>query len=296
MKILLSIVTALLFCVNAGAAQPGPALEALLAAAPEQVSFRADIGTPTQTSAELVQASNWELFQFGAKTFELEGSTLALKLAYFRGQYDPFAKTFKAQPSYILSDLTAGANSATYWRVRPVNSEPQQFNLGPKKEISIRFDKNVFSILIRDKDSYFSEALKVTYQELRELWENAAWAFFYDLNGKEYYFVPQVTWDGTVTRTGFVLSEGSPYYYTSSMPIDYVELSRYQDGLATYAPTGYSIPTELAFDYSPAGVWTARKMTAAEWEDQAQILADSDRSRLGPVFRPDNGPRTIRSK
>lgn len=294
MRIILPIVTALLFCAKPGAAQPGPAFEALSAAAPEPAAYRADIGTPTPTSAELYQANNWELFQFGAKSFELEGSTLALKLVYFRGQYDPFAKTFKAQPSYILSDVTDVHNTVTYWRVRPINGEPQAFTFGPKKELSIRFDKNVFTILIRDNGSNFSEALKISYQELRQLWEGAAWAFIYDFSGKSYCFAPQLTWDGTVTRTGFVLSQDSPYYYTSSMPIDYVELSREQDGLTTYAPTGYSIPMELAFDYLPAGFWNARKMTAREWEEQAQILADSDRSRLGPVFRPDNGTRTRR--
>lgn len=292
MKKLFPYIVVLFFAVNAGAARAATAFDELREASAAG-AVKAEVPESTETpvsaadpiSAELYAADNWKLFDWGAKTFEFEGSTYAIKLSFVRGQYDPFAKTFKAEARYTLADVTKVYDTVTYWHARVMKGDIETFGIGGNKELWIFLSNGTVIVKCYDKTAgKSSEVVSFPYKELRDLWAQNAWADMYWINGKNYFFVPQQTWDGAVVRGGFVISQGEPFYYTSAMPIDYVELYRVQDGLTTYTPIGYSVPTMKAFDFLGQDTWMARDMTTEEWDEQVQVMVNDDRAAHGPLL------------
>lgn len=294
MKKLFPYIVILFFAANAGTARAGTAFDELRAASDAGAgAAKAEVPESTETpvsaadpvSAELYLADNWKLFEWGAKTFEFEGSTYAVKLSFARGQYDPFAKTFKAEARYTLANVTNVYDTVTYWHARVMKGEVEYFGIGGDKELWISLNNG--TVLVRAYDKKISKIVEVAsfpYKELRDLWAEAAWADMHWINGTGYFFVPQQTWDGAVVHGGFVISQGAPFYYTSAMPVDYVELYRAQDGLTTYTPVGYSVPTMKAFDFLGQDTWIARDMTTEEWDEQVQVMVDDDRAARGPLL------------
>ena len=112
------------------------------------------------------------------------------------------------------------------------------------------------------------------------------------------YFVPQAGVDNDrVFSYGYVVSESYPYFPTTRMPLDFVNLYKYGPGSTgyTYKPTAYSIPLGLVFKLlvGQGNNWTLDDLLPADLQD---ALADELKTSSGiniPMDKDSGAPAAL---
>jgi hypothetical protein len=199
----------------------------------------------------------WDtLLRGGAIEFQFAGHKLAVKSGFVRGEFDTYAQTYKAAPVLLVYDTTE-------------NLIYHYFTAGTERDcrgdaLNIRVSFTGKTVVIRNNKNT-AEQTTLRYPDLLEEWTKFASSYCSTYIGKRHCLVPQNLWDGA-HRYGFVLTEGSPLYYTTNLPQDFVELYKKEDGNTTFKPAAYSLAARLAFILSPTQkkTWEVRQMTAEE--------------------------------
>lgn len=229
------------------------------------VPNRADV----QTSTDSVYWGWWVEHVGGWSEQLFAGHRLGVRIGFINGGFDQYAKTYKAEPVVQLKDLD---KDLTYPYVRVGQSRTF---IGEKLKISLEFNKPTITI----RNNLLSQEQKtIQYSELLQQWTELASRTCLDRLGRKICLFSQTIWDGTAWRYGFVATEGTPLYYTTNLPQEFVELYKSENGERIYKPIAYSPALLLAFMYVPRpvnGEWNIRKMTD---EELGEVIV-GDRSR-----------------
>jgi len=227
-----------------------------------QASFLVNsvIGVPSAPELVNKGASAEDLYTKGGVDIKFRGHTLTVKLGFIRGDYDAFTQTYKAKPVIsVVDNLTT-----------PPLMTPYIVNGGIKSAVFTNISVNVEfqgqTVKISDYNKPSKQVI-VLYSDLLAKWAAFASGYCSDyVNlGKRYCFVPQSLNSESYQQCGFVATENTPLYYSTSVPQDYVELGRYeQSGTWSYSPITYSLALRLAFVFSPDQKWEIREMTSEE--------------------------------
>lgn len=233
-----------------------------------------------------------ELFVKGGLSFSLKsasGETIlcVLKLGFQKGHYDDYVQNYKTKPVLIFSlpDFTDGLSESMYTRVYDliegdVHSTSVEMNENEKIFISV-LDKSVSISLHNKKNADTGMIAETTINALRKAWADNAERYAAQYNGQKIYLVQQELhiWIEDWHGFGFVMSKGTPFFHTTSLPLDVVELSRYYyaDDATVFKPVAYSIPMDLALEKRQEGGWTLRGIKSEEFnaalDDEAMDTA-----------------------
>ena len=256
-----------------------------------------EAGIPVRAAPEFV---NWENL---ADPYNLKagidvqflGQRTTVTLGFIRGSFDAYTQTFKTEPVISLH-VNGNTNTSPY--VRPGQALDSYWSgTGWDSHLITKFDGNYVTI------SNFknpSEMAFVYLSDLREKWKIGASRYCSKHLNKKYCLVPQNLWnDSREHQSGFVITENTPLYYTTSMPQDYVDLfkQRPPDYAFNFKPIAYSLALRLTFVLSDPvmQVWQIRQMTA---EEAADVMLDESKSHKQPFASPSlSAPiPTIRTK
>lgn len=211
----------------------------------------------------------------GALSFSAGGRDFSVKLGFEKGHYDDYVKTYKPKRVIFYGYITHNAE-------RPHDCEPITLDILDKDngqyvdEDTFEQEKMIFnaaggnlSVTLKNKvDGSSSEVANFSYADILNAWKKYADKFAVNHNGKKLFVIPQgyVHDDARGVPFGFILSEGSPLYHATGLPVDYVELLRAQpwNGTVSYKPVGYSIPLTIALEKRPEGGWKLREMDPTE--------------------------------
>ncbi len=211
----------------------------------------------------------------GGISFRVEDRTFAVKMGFLKGQYDDYVKTYKPKLVVFASDVTEfinGDDNHLFIQTMDIisgNSHEYSMSLNPldnnSKRVEFGYSSGRITVFLMGQEELIAQW---DLNELLKAWAKAAEKNVLQYNGKRIYAVPQVINDymHDVDRFGYVLSEGSPLYHTTGLPLDFMEVCRhpkYQD-LFSYKPVGYSIPLGIALEKRPEGGWLVRGIDSDE--------------------------------
>lgn len=300
-------ILAAIFTLAAGqayASETSPALSALLAAAPETRAAAVPQASPAAAAPAQAKALKWSFETkdqdpVGAWKFSYENYLFAAKLVFKRGDYDNYTKTFKAVPQLVAQDITdfEELGDAFPYNPRPLTNEVHKdWRFGPdSNDYYLNLDANTDNVTayVWDRDGNCKLANGADARDMKQLyadWKAKAAKRAVTVAGRKMYMVPQMTqempngWQSSYTSYGYVLSEGSPLYYTTSLPQDYVELFRDDlDKNRSFKPRAYSLPLGLVFelvmpgDDGAAPSWTVRELLDSEVQAAMEDLTSSAR-------------------
>lgn len=230
-----------------------------------------------------------ELYFYGGVSFEYKGSTISVKMGFKKGHYEPYVKNYKTKPVLIVAEVTGivissdsivrfpmvmdilssdGENKATYilWKD------------GRYQNLEFKFNKygSTVEVFTTDETTDKREPLlDLRLSILLQAWAENAKRYAMPYDDKIIYVVQQLLpWErydaiaGPKDIFGWVLSESSPLYHTTGLPLDFVELYRCSSistDMCEYKPITYSIPLGIALEKSELGPsWNMRDMTKDE--------------------------------
>lgn len=229
--------------------------------------------TPVYTGWNLAWAD--EYVNWGVDR-QFLGHKLTTKIGFVRGKYDPFAKTYKAEPVVSILDTSI----PNYFTILPYMVAGQKAAQSWTNNVgSIAVDIEVKNQQVKISDSVRpTEQIAIPFSDMLAQWTDFAARYSLVVSGKKYYVVPQTLWGNNTYYRGFVVTEGAPLFYTTNFPQDYVEVSREKDGQISYTPRAYSLPLQLTFELSTTqkNTWEIREMTEAE---RLHVLTE-------PLFQP----------
>jgi len=222
---------------------------------------------------------NWlntdtELYLNGGMSFEYKGEVISFKAGFKKGYYDSYVQNYKPVPVLIVTKVTDIVKSSgsiagfgkTMDILRRDASEPSDtLPVGEYPDV-LEFYCTGKDLLINLKNLQTQEKewlATVSVKDLYRAWTDNAGSYSMQYNDKKIFVVPQQFKDPVQYDTwhfGFVLSEASPFYHTTGLPLDFVELYRYDRNAETYEfkPVAYSIPLGVAFEKKPEGGWNIR--------------------------------------
>lgn len=231
------------------------------------------------TKPDYIQWQAWSEYPSGGaikKPFARHN--LWLELGFIRGDFDEYTQTYRAEPVITLRD---SSDKLTYAYLRSGSSANC---IGGSLNIHLEFNKQTVYI----NDNYTSEQATIKYSDLLAKWASFASGTCADHLGKKYCLISQYLWDGFFWRYGFVATTGTPLYYTTNLPQDFVELYKDKPGNSNYKPVAYSLALRLAFVLSPFSTptqWEIREMTSVEVAE-AMLARSSVRATPSGSFLP----------
>lgn len=210
------------------------------------------------TAPEQVGWTDWEDIYFnGGVKIKFVGQDLLVKAGFIRGVYDSYTKTYKAEPVVFLQTESI---ITSYLR----SGQSEHYNLGTGS-VTAAFTEESVKISNYAKAS---EQVTISYSDLLAKWVTYASTHCAKHLDKRYCLVPQILRNGSYKQYGWVATENTPLYYTTSMPQDYVDLYKQvpPNNVTQYRPIVYSLPLRLAFVLSTSqpNIWEIRQMTAEE--------------------------------
>lgn len=227
----------------------------------------------------------------GGVTFQFRNYKYALKLGFRKGKYDNYVKNYKTSRVLLLTDMTYYSSKATLDELFPMlvdivdttGSTSFERFLGTDEGLVIKKFSSYLDMIYVNKTTGEEElVLSVKLSELAKNWAADAERYALKYNGRKIYAVPQVLpeYSETGNPFGFVVSEGSPLYHTTGLPLDFVEVYRYNfdTDLTLYKPVAYSIPMSIAFEKKDDGDWDIRDINSQELTD---VLDDDAASAAG---------------
>ncbi|MDO8804503.1 MAG: hypothetical protein Q7R35_08725 [Elusimicrobiota bacterium] len=261
-----------------------PAIQLLHEMAPQPKVFPAyQTPTPKRAYTPLPQELSWqhslqELFIDGGMQFEYAGRKYSIKLGFDRGTYDSYVQNYKSLHIFIFSQIRIGeAEAFSVWPiVKLYKSNSASLTLNDGRIIRLAVEGG--SVMI-----YTNTGAKITsflYAQFWSVWEQNAYRYPRNYKGVTGYFVPQSIPINNTYRSGYVVSESYPYFPTTRMPLDFVELYKYDaaNTAYTYKPTAYSIPLGLVFKFSGGVTGNYWVLDELRPEDLQDALADELKS------------------
>ena len=258
-----------------------------LGSIPEVVGPSSQI--PTNSEAEfsvndLFHSDNIdrELYIDGALIFKFEEVKYAVKMGYRKGRYSEYEKNYKAKQVFIVSEISNYLNGDDK-QVFPTTLDiiDGENNIGeypiahPDSTLVFEHISNELRVyhLVNPKTGFKKLIKTFLLKDIRQAWTENAERYTIQQNERKIYLIPQgvdkrIDWKMEIVM-GFVLSEGAPYYHTTGLPLDFVELLRYDDSIEgfSYKPVAYSLPMNFAFEKKQAGNWNVRDIVSSELDD-----------------------------
>lgn len=229
------------------------------AAAPDEIPLASNL------SISVGWRATWnDLYVNGGVERQLLGQNLTIKLGFMPGDYDAYAQTYKAQPVVTILHHYSGGCTVLPYLEPGITQHFKWTNPAGALDVDATFDGK--TVTVSDRANPASKA-QATYSDLLDKWVKYAGAGnHFQYRDNKYYIVPQSTWQGDAFHFGYVISGGTPLYYTTGFPQGYVELYKESGDTTTYIPAAYSLATRLAFVLSPTQkkTWEVRQMTAEE--------------------------------
>lgn len=237
---------------------------------------------------DLLGWTDWEtMYSSGGVSVQFMGQSLLVHLEFIRGVYDSYTKTYKAEP---VVDFHSGSIMTSYIR----SGKSEHYNFGVANVNAVFTGESV-------KLSNYanpSQQITVSYSDLLAKWASYASTYCAKHLDKRYCLVPQVIWNGSFKQYGWVATENTPLYYTTSMPQDYVDLFKQipPNYVNQYRPIAYSLPLRLTFvlSTSQTNIWEIRRMTD---EEAGDAMLDETKSKKN-LFMPSlvNTTRSVITK
>lgn len=216
-------------------------------------------------------------------------------MGFKKGHYETYVKNYKTKPVLIVSEVTDIVKSSASY----ANSSGVLFDIcgeGERKRMySVAGDSLEFAcygtsveVSVVDEITQKRELfLQLAISDIRQKWAENAERYAMPSKGKTIYMIQQNFSDPKDMLNevfGFVLSESSPFYHTTGLPLDFMELYRYDwsTEMYKYKPVAYSIPLGIALEKSEQGshTWDMREMRDDELSDALDDEAlDTSRSR-----------------
>lgn len=229
------------------AAEPGPALLSLKAAAGEAPVTEFGHIIWYDIIDDLIVNDAWRL--------NFDGRTYYIRLGFRRGQYDAAAKTYKARAALMPFEILQTVDEITSYNMWPIayidemeNNNSYEFH--PAEGVSIEIF-NVDGVLEAWHNTADAQTrlARLPLKELYGRW--AAWAAtdYVTFGGRDFYMTPQVFFEDGVVKYGVVVSRDEPLHPATGEPQDFVELFRREANMGefSYRETAYSLPLALTF-------------------------------------------------
>lgn len=290
------------------AAEAPAALEALkalasVAALPE---FASGIKLRPAPAPTLAWDYPNDLLQYtGSWNFELKDRKYAIKLGFRQGTYDSYAKTFKARPILTLirdvSD-TEGEGFVNFTRLVYLDELESEglisFYADNNDYLSI--SKTAGKLTAQDCNLDTEKCEDISTVNIRELytaWGKTAEAFPALVGERKIYAMPQLFFEDVI-KYGYVVTERSPFYYTTGAPQDFVELFRKDgEGNMSFRPKAYSLVLGLTFELKSSEypqTWTVREILESEVQDAInESLAN--RGKAGAIAAAGQASATVKA-
>ncbi|HAT72977.1 MAG TPA: hypothetical protein DCS63_09200 [Elusimicrobia bacterium] len=209
--------------------------------------------------------------------FEFKGKQYTVKLDFKQGAYDPYVKSYKARPILSINDVTGmdefGIISASQFIYLDelAGDGIMMIYLDETSNLTLlRYGNSILLQACNPETGTCEDINKRTIGELYAFWELAAKEFPVTIGGRKLYMVPQDFLDGGF-RSGYVVTEKSPLYYTTGQPQDYVELFRTgEDWNLQFRPKAYSLALGLTFELTGSVypyTWTVREILDSEVQE-----------------------------
>lgn len=223
-----------------------------------------------------------DLYVNGGVTFQFKDHKFALKLGFRKGKYDSYVKNYKTYRVLLLTDLTYYESRANLDEMfpglldivdNPDDDSYEAFISSDENLVIKRFAKFLDATYVNKATGEEEEVFSTKLSDLAQNWAADAEKYAMKYNGRKIYAVPQMLPEDYATGNGnpfgFVLSEGSPLYHTTGLPLDFAEVYRYDfdTDLTLWKPVAYSIPMSIAFEKKENGDWDIRDITPQELTD-----------------------------
>jgi hypothetical protein len=250
----------------------GPALDSLTGASAGMPELRTAIPQDAAPSAAPVELG-WYIYTsyvHGSHEFSCGEDQCSVSILFDRGVYDPYSRTYKAQPRIGMDSSYVGAPDSF-----PLSSTLNvQFLMSddPYSEIGVARSGESLDV----KELAVAPPVLLAYIPIKSLyedWKLNSKAVRLQVEDKTFFLVGQMLFDsGTgVWRYGYVISENGVVNPITGVPQDFVELYRRNaDGMVEHRTKAYSLALGLVFelrDVVGERPWTVRPMLESEVEE-----------------------------
>jgi len=293
----LALIPGQIYAAGAPAALDALKTSAGVAALPD---FSSEIKPRLNPSATLTWDAPPILLDYNKDwVIEFKGRQYTVKLDFRQGTYDAYGKAFKARPIVSLNDVTDMDASGTVicsqfvYLDELTGDGTTLFYVDETSDLTLQKIGNVITVQSCNMEAGTCEDVESrSIGELYAFWELVTKEFPVTIGARKFYMMPQDFLDG-VFKSGYVVTEKSPLYYTTGQPQDYVELFKTdEDGKWQFRPKAYSLALGLTFELTGSAVpftWTVREMLDSEVLDAInESLANRGRgsaSRQAPELK-----------
>lgn len=219
-----------------------------------------------------------ELYIDGGLQFEYAGRKYSIKLGFDRGAYDSYVQNYKPLHIFVFSQIKIGqAEVFSVWPiVKLYESNSASLTLLDGKIIRLFVERDLVTI----RSNTGTTIISFPYVQFWTIWQQNALRYSRNYKYTSGYFVPQSVTDNYTFRNGYVVSESYPYFPSTRMPLDFVELYRYDaaNTAYTYKPIAYSVPLGLSFRFSRSALEYYWKFDELRPEDLQDALVDELKS------------------